>query len=148
MTVGRGHVRVVDGDDREPPAASCDGRAPAPLLLWGMSPRRCGGSVLVLGTRVATLPAGPGSETVRSTVGRRNGATVGQRVGFRCRVVRAVGVAEYVVTADGVQFGVVAEPASPPCGPSTSTFIVAGSTLVHYRGRTSLPELVVDTCGR
>lgn len=71
-----------------------------------------------------------------------------QRVRLACRVVRAVGVAEYLVTADGVYFIAVAEPGSPPCRPSTSTFIITGAARVHDHGRTSLPELLVDTCGQ
>jgi len=73
---------------------------------------------------------------------------IGERVRLACGVVRAVGVTEYLVTADGVQFVILAEPGTPPCGPSTSTFIVAGSTRVQDHGRTSHPQLVVDTCGR
>jgi hypothetical protein len=57
-------------------------------------------------------------------------------------------VAEYVVAAEGVQFVVLAQPESPPCGSRTSTFIVTGAARVHDHGRTSLPELVVDTCGQ
>jgi hypothetical protein len=63
-------------------------------------------------------------------------------------VVRAVGIVDYLIAADGVYFIAVGAPESPPCGPSTSTFIVAGVARVHDRGRTSLPELVVDSCGR
>lgn len=75
-------------------------------------------------------------------------ARLGQRVRLACRVVRAVGVSEFLVSAEGAQFIALAEPGSPPCGPSTSSFIVAGSTRVHDRGRTLVPELVVDTCER
>jgi hypothetical protein len=63
-------------------------------------------------------------------------------------VVRAVDVTTFLVQGDGVQFVAVAEPGSPPCTPSTSTFIVVGAARVHDRGRTSLPELVVETCGQ
>jgi hypothetical protein len=63
-------------------------------------------------------------------------------------VVRAADVTTFVVQGDGVQFVAVAGPGSPPCTPSTSTFIVAGAARVHDHGRTSLPELGLDTCGQ
>jgi hypothetical protein len=63
-------------------------------------------------------------------------------------VVRAIDVTTFLVHGDGAQFVVLAEPGTPPCGPSTSTFVVAGSARVHLRGAVRLPELVVDTCER
>ncbi len=75
-------------------------------------------------------------------------ARLGQRVRLSCRVVRALDFATYLVAADGAQFVVLAEPESPPCRPSTSLFIITGAARVHDHGRTSLPELVVDTCGQ
>lgn len=73
---------------------------------------------------------------------------IGERVRLSCRVLRAVDAATYLVQSDGVPFAVLAEPGSPPCTPSTSTFVVMGSTRVHDRGRVRLPELLVDACGR
>lgn len=75
-------------------------------------------------------------------------ARIGERVRLSCRTLRAVDASTFLVQADGVPFVVLAEPGSPPCGPSTSTFIVMGATHVHDRGRVRLPELLVDACGR
>lgn len=75
-------------------------------------------------------------------------ARLGQRVRLSCRVLRAVGPTEYLVESGGLHFLILADPASKPCTASTSTFVVTGSGRIADRGRTSLPELVVDTCKR
>lgn len=146
--------QCVGCDQSRPEAALPPASSVAPLL-----------SPPVLSAKASEVP--PGARTTAAEPAERSGerscslaarvppqhllaewpARLGQRVRLACRVVRAEGVTEYIVAAEGMQFIAVAEPGFPPCGPSTSSFIVTGSTRVHDRGRTSMPELLVDRCG-
>lgn len=73
---------------------------------------------------------------------------LGQRVRLSCRVVRAVGINEYLVESDAVPFVVLAAPNAAPCTRDTSSFVVMGTARLHSNGRTSVPELAVDVaCG-
>lgn len=73
---------------------------------------------------------------------------LGQHVRLSCRVVRAVGITEYLVESDAVPFIVLAAPNAAPCTRDASTFVVMGTARLHSNGRTSVPELAVDVaCG-
>ncbi len=71
---------------------------------------------------------------------------LGQRVRLRVRPVRALSITEWLVTAGGQRFVVLARPDT--VWQAEHTFAVAGSTLAFIHGRTSLPELILadDEC--
>lgn len=69
---------------------------------------------------------------------------LGRRVSLSCRAVRRVDVVRTIVVAEGARFVTVGPPDVTPCGVTTSTFTVIGSTSVSISGRTVLPELLLE----
>jgi hypothetical protein len=73
-------------------------------------------------------------------------ALLGRRVSVRVQPLRAISMTEWLVKAGGQRFVVDAPPDTSWGG--AHAFVVVGSALAPVRGRTSLPELVLDDdCG-
>lgn len=98
----RRHARVLRGDDLERPSTKRAPGAFPPLLLWGLRRARpVGGLSLGLGNQAPTLPAGPCSETVGSTVGGQNNGAVGSGAARRVLARGASGAADPGVALAG-----------------------------------------------
>ncbi|MGO9836760.1 MAG: hypothetical protein ACLP1X_21395 [Polyangiaceae bacterium] len=136
--------------------ASCGKRAPAPEGVADRDP------VPPPVAPVAPTPSPRPSETSAATPGRPEcpkpavvrgrafasgwPSLLGKRVRLRVVPLRAIGMTEWLVTAGGQRFIVVAAPDTAWI--SEHVFVVAGSTIAPLGGRTSLPELLLaDECG-
>jgi hypothetical protein len=134
--------------------ASCGHHEPAPIVEEDRDPSAAP-------TPPAPTPVPSLSETPAATPGRpqcpkpavvapralANGwpTLVGSRVRLRVVPVRAIDMTEWLVTAGGQRFIVVAAPDTT--WTIEHVFIVTGSTVAPLHGRTFLPELVLaDEC--
>lgn len=71
-------------------------------------------------------------------------AYLGKRVSIVCRPLRRIDFTRTLITADGARFIVSGAPGATPCGTTTSTFTVLGSSNAPLGGRTVLPELILE----
>lgn len=69
---------------------------------------------------------------------------LGRRVSLSCRAVRRIDLFRTLIIAGGARFVVTGSPNLDPCGDTTSTFVVLGSTTIPTAGRTVLPELLLE----
>jgi len=86
----------------------------------------------------------PGQRIDPATLAASWPARVGKRVRFKSRVELSVDVMDAVVTAAGHRFVVIAGPDQLWEGEMERIFTVMGSTTVALRGRTTLPQLLLE----